>query len=553
PGQRLVSVEGDLWRWDGFSTAAEAPTPAARRLAEKNRLADLEKEAAEARRAADAMRQELEAALAAVRAASQAEHATNEEARRSRQNLDAARQRLAQAERRRNEVASRLSALTEAKSRVDASRAEAEGRLAGMRESAAEFVVSDGLEQELAETRTRVADARVAASEARATHQGLKREADMRARRRETIAAESRSWTERREKASGQIAEFENRIQAAVQERESLDALPGEIILKRRTLVAEIETAEAARKDAADKLAEAETTLAAADRAARESLALLSQTREARARTEARVDAANTRLADTIRAIADALESTPEQLPELAGLAPGDEPPASADVERRLHNLKAERERIGAVNLRADDELTDIEGKKETLIAEQSDLVEAIKKLRAAIQNLNKEGRERLLASFETVNQHFQQLFTTLFGGGTAELQLIESDDPLEAGLEIIAKPPGKKPQTMTLLSGGEQALTATALIFAVFLTNPSPICVLDEVDAPLDDANVERYCDLLDDMAKRTETRFVVITHNPITMARMNRLFGVTMAEKGVSQLVSVDLEQAERVLEAG
>ncbi|MGL5736684.1 MAG: chromosome segregation SMC family protein, partial [Beijerinckiaceae bacterium] len=428
-----------------------------------------------------------------------------------------------------------------------------EGRLAGMRDSAAEFVVSDGLEQELAETRTRVADARVAASEARATHQGLKREADMRARRRETIAAESRSWTERREKASGQIAEFENRIQAAVQERESLDALPGEIILKRRTLVAEIETAEAARQDAADKLAEAETTLAAADRAARESLALLSETREARARTEARVDAANTRLADTIRAIADALESTPEQLPELAGLAPGDEPPAPADVERRLHNLKAERERIGAVNLRADDELTDIEGKKETLIAEQTDLVEAIKKLRAAIQNLNKEGRERLLASFETVNQHFQQLFTTLFGGGTAELQLIESDDPLEAGLEIIAKPPGKKPQTMTLLSGGEQALTATALIFAVFLTNPSPICVLDEVDAPLDDANVERYCDLLDDMARRTETRFVVITHNPITMARMNRLFGVTMAEKGVSQLVSVDLEQAERVLEAG
>ena len=156
------------------------------------------------------------------------------------------------------------------------------------------------------------------------------------------------------------------------------------------------------------------------------------------------------------------------------------------------------------------------------------------------------------MTSFETVNEHFKRLFTELFGGGEAALHLIESDDPLEAGLEIIAKPPGKKPQTLSLLSGGEQALTALALIFAVFLTNPSPICVLDEVDAPLDDANVERFCDLLDEMRKKTDTRFVTITHNPITMARMDRLFGVTMAERGVSQLVSVDLQQAERFLEA-
>jgi chromosome segregation protein len=186
------------------------------------------------------------------------------------------------------------------------------------------------------------------------------------------------------------------------------------------------------------------------------------------------------------------------------------------------------------------------------MIAERDDLTEAIKKLRTAIGSLNKEGRERLLAAFDVVNGHFKELFTLLFGGGTAELQLVESDDPLEAGLDIVARPPGKKPQTMTLLSGGEQALTALSLIFAVFLTNPSPICVLDEVDAPLDDANVERFCDLLDEMSKKTDTRFVTITHNPITMARMDRLFGVTMAERGVSQLVSVDLQQAERFLEA-
>ena len=215
--------------------------------------------------------------------------------------------------------------------------------------------------------------------------------------------------------------------------------------------------------------------------------------------------------------------------------------------------LKAERERLGGVNLRAEEELKEIDEQKTTLTSERDDLIEAIRRLRTGISNLNREARERLLASFEVVNGHFQRLFTHLFGGGTAELQLVDSDDPLDAGLEIIARPPGKKPQTMTLLSGGEQALTAMSLIFAVFLTNPAPICVLDEVDAPLDDANVERYCDLLDEMCASTETRFVVITHNPITMARMNRLFGVTMAERGVSQLVSVDLETAERFRETG
>ena len=206
----------------------------------------------------------------------------------------------------------------------------------------------------------------------------------------------------------------------------------------------------------------------------------------------------------------------------------------------------------GAVNLRAEEEQAELSAKLEALIKERDDIIDAVRKLRAGIQNLNREGRERLIAAFDVVNSQFQRLFTHLFGGGTAELQLIESDDPLEAGLEILARPPGKKPQTMTLLSGGEQALTAMALIFAVFLTNPAPICVLDEVDAPLDDHNVERYCNLMDEMVASTETRFVIITHNPITMARMNRLFGVTMAEQGVSQLVSVDLQTAEQLREA-
>ncbi len=207
---------------------------------------------------------------------------------------------------------------------------------------------------------------------------------------------------------------------------------------------------------------------------------------------------------------------------------------------------------MGGVNLRAEDELAAVEANRASCAAERDDLAEAIRKLRAAIGALNKEGRERLLDAFAKVDAHFRDLFALLFGGGSAELQLVESDDPLEAGLEILAKPAGQEAATMTLLSGGEQALTAMSLIFAVFLTNPAPICVLDEVDAPLDDANVERFCDLLDDMSRKTDTRFITITHNPITMARMDRLFGVTQAERGVSQLVSVELEQAERLLEA-
>jgi chromosome segregation protein len=278
----------------------------------------------------------------------------------------------------------------------------------------------------------------------------------------------------------------------------------------------------------------------------------MSMAREARAASEERVEGARQRREALLHTIQVELETEPAALAAMAGLKTGETPLEHAQVERKLENLKQERERLGAVNLRADDELIEVEASRDRLTTERDDLTEAIKKLRHAIQNLNKEGRERLLAAFEVVNKHFGELFATLFEGGSAELQLIESDDPLEAGLELLARPPGKRPQVLTLLSGGEQALTAMALIFAVFLTNPSPICVLDEVDAPLDDSNVERFCDLLEEMRKRSDTRFVTITHNPITMARMDRLFGVTMAERGVSQLVSVDLAEAEQFLEA-
>ena len=218
-------------------------------------------------------------------------------------------------------------------------------------------------------------------------------------------------------------------------------------------------------------------------------------------------------------------------------------------TEMRLDRLKQQRETMGAVNLRADLETKEIDEELEKMTTEKEDLENAIKKMRESIEDLNKEGRTRLLGAFKTVNTHFKEVFVKLFNGGKAHLELIDSDDPLEAGLEMMVSPPGKKLQSMSLLSGGEQALTALSLIFAVFLTNPSPICVLDEVDAPLDDANVDRFCGLLDDITEKTNTKFLIITHHALTMSRMDRLFGVTMAERGVSQIVSVDLKKAEEI----
>ena len=280
---------------------------------------------------------------------------------------------------------------------------------------------------------------------------------------------------------------------------------------------------------------------------------LLAEAREARARSEARLEAARDRRSECARAIREQLDCAPEACLALADLKPGAVLPALSEVEARLLKLRGDRERLGGVNLMAEEEEATLSAQVEELERERADVEQAIARLRQGISNLNREGRKRLLEAFETVNVHFQRLFQTLFGGGTAELQLVDSDDPLESGLEILACPPGKRPQVLTLLSGGEKALTALALIFAVFLTNPSPICVLDEVDAPLDDANVERFCRLMEEMAKETDTRFLIITHHPLTMARMSRLFGVTMAERGVSQLVSVDLETAERLRDAG
>ena len=552
PGQRLVSREGDLWRWDGYAADAHAPTGAARRLAERSRLTDITGELESARAEVEARRTAVAAAQADLATAASGESDTRTWAREAQHQADAARTAHAAAEREANRMAARLSALAEAKARLTASREETQAARTESERALAALPPAAETETKLAAVRVEIEGYRKQLAEVRAEAQAIAREAELSNRRLQAIAAERQGWDERRSGAASQIATLQTRREEASSERASLEDAPAAFAEKRRALISEIEAAEAERRAAADKLAAAENALAEADRDSKTAAEALSAAREEAVRAEERHEAARRRLTDIGHEIAEMLEVEPAKAAELAGIAPGTALPNVAETEERLEKLRRDRERLGAVNLRAEEELREVETQLTSLTAERDDLTEAIKKLRTGIQSLNREARERLLASFAVVNGHFQRLFTGLFGGGTGELQLIEAEDPLEAGLEIIAKPPGKKPTTLSLLSGGEQALTALALIFAVFLTNPAPICVLDEVDAPLDDHNVERFCDLLDEMTKSTDTRFVIITHNPITMARMNRLYGVTMAERGVSQLVSVDLEGAVKLREA-
>ena len=463
-----------------------------------------------------------------------------------------AREALAAAERAAGQLSSRRAALEEGRARLAENLEETQEQFLEAETRLSSAADLDEVNIRLANLTSEVTLDRAALAEARAIHDGLRREAENRMRRLEAIGHERKSWVNRADNADRQITSLSERRLEAEREAENLADAPDELAERNRILLSQLSEAEALRRDAADKLAIAENRQRELDQLATDAIQALATAREGRARAEERLAAAQERRKDAETRIAEALNCAPHEVMKLTGLGPDDPLPDVDATERNLERLKIERERLGAVNLRAEEEQDELSARLETIISEREDIIEAVKKLRQAIQSLNREGRERLLAAFEVVNVQFQRLFTHLFGGGTAELQLIESDDPLEAGLEILARPPGKKPQTMTLLSGGEQALTAMALIFAVFLTNPAPICVLDEVDAPLDDHNVERFCNLMDEMAASTDTRFVVITHNPITMARMNRLFGVTMAEQGVSQLVSVDLQTAEQLREA-
>jgi chromosome segregation protein len=383
----------------------------------------------------------------------------------------------------------------------------------------------------------------------RSAHDEIRREGDARLKRSQEVTKETSGWRHRLETAAKRTSELQERRAASEVDLADASAAPGEIAAKRAELSEAMGVAEERRRDSGDALALAETTLRAAEQAERDAERAASEAREARAASEARVEAAREAEAAASARIVEDMECGPQALLERLDLDPETMAGASA-AEADVSRLRRQRDALGAVNLRAEEDAIEVQVEHDTLVTEKADLEEAIGTLRGGIASLNREGRERLLTAFEQVNSNFALLFSHLFGGGEANLVLVESDDPLEAGLEIMCQPPGKKLSTLSLLSGGEQTLTALALIFAVFLANPAPICVLDEVDAPLDDANVTRFCDLLDEMCRRTDTRFLIITHHAVTMARMDRLFGVTMAEQGVSQLVSVDLKKAETLV---
>ena len=548
-GQRLVSRDGSLWRWDGFTVSASAATTAQARLEQRKRLKKAREKLAEAEAAAKVAEHRQAAAKQAEDDARAAERAAREAATLADGTYGEARDRVAEIKDHLAGHVSLLASLRDQATAIEGDQEHLQTEESESRKSLDETPDPAGARKEIAGLRAELTGRRAHQVECQSRHDTLEKAAEEHRQRLATIDAETKSWTGRGEAAKAQLQQLDERRQALDQELERLDARPDEIAEQRRVLLGSLEAAEEKRKGLADQLAETETALAEADKNLRAAEAELAAARENMVRAEGAVQQAKQACEAIKERIKDRLECGPKQLFEISGLKPDADLPDLEAVERKVERLIRERETMGPVNLRAEHEAAEMKEQIDTLGTERDDLLKAIDKLRRGISELNREGRKRLLVSFEEVNKHFQELFVRLFGGGRAHLELTDSDDPLEAGLEIMASPPGKRLQVLSLLSGGEQALTAIALLFAVFQTNPAPICVLDEVDAPLDDANVDRFCTMLEQMAKSDETRFLIITHHRMTMARMDRLYGVTMTERGVSQLVSVDLQKAEEL----
>jgi chromosome segregation protein len=550
PGEWLVTRAGRIRRWDGFVSQGEGAAEAARLEAE-NRLAALEAElpgkralVEAAETAAATIQSELSAVQVAVIASERGVAEAADAERSALRAVDQAEAAKARLEARRAELAAAATDLADQLGAAEADLAAAEARRADLPDPA-------------------TGRAQLAAAQARhdAARQGLQSATAALAAHDQGLAvarercnaqrADIKGWQARAGDAASRLAEMSRRAEEIAEERAVIAAKPASLMREieagdevRARLTAELAAAEAKVSQLGDAARAIEARFAEANEA-------LASSREARAGAAARAENEEARRAEMAAISGERFQCPPPLLPERFAFVAAEVGPSNQESAEH-DKLVADRERLGPVNLVAAEELAEVEGRHATSLAEQAELTEAVHRLRGSIGNLNREGRERLRAAFEAVNEHFQRLFTKLFEGGQAHLALVDSDDPLEAGLEIYAQPPGKRLTSLTLLSGGEQALTAVALIFALFLTNPAPICVLDEVDAPLDDANIERFCDLLDAMVAETNTRYLIVTHNAVTMSRMHRLFGVTMVERGVSRLVSVDLEGAEELLAA-
>ena len=549
PGQRVVSREGDLCRWDGFvQMATGTPASVAVRLRQRNRLDEIRSVLGSATDDAVMAEVEFKRIKGAHDRLSEADDMARTARRAAEHALASADRELSVAEADSNIAELTLDSLRQARSRIGDEIRAAEQAASQARAELVDLDDVGNAQSEAESARGLVLDARNDMLETRSRKLEMEREHAVRTRRLAELPQEIEDWHRRQEEAGQRMASLEDRRQRHEEELQEAGAVPGQLQVRQQELAGEIEAAERKRQDADDRLTRLETKVRQADSRSRELHKQASQSLEAKGRADADAENARDRLQAAVEHIRDKLNCEPADIVgafdiDLVTL------PEIETQEAEVARLRRSREALGAVNLRAEQDIVELQEQKTLIEDERQDLEQAVADLRRTISNLNGEGRSRLLLAFEEVNRNFERIFQHLFGGGFAKLELVEGEDPLDTGLEILCRPPGKRFSNISLLSGGEQTLTALALIFAFFLANPAPVCVLDEVDAPLDDKNVLKFCSMVEEIARQTDTRFMIVTHHVITMSHMDRLFGVTMQEKGVSQLVSVDLSLAERM----
>ncbi len=553
PGQSLVSRDGSYWRWDGYAIKSTAKDRHSQHLEQKNKLHELLKQRPNIEKLVDGARKDLEKALKKQEELTGKRSQISEDIRVNDSELSVKRSEWTNLRETQARIESEITRLEQVLQMAKDDEAELVAAIADDEKAIAllnENSDSDKTER-LDELRASLLEARESLSNAVRAYDIYVQQQNTRKARLNAIGDERVSLQNRSIRSRERIKQLTARQDDLTDKVEALTSQPRDTQKQQEELLSKISSIESARNDAAEALAERENEVAETTKALKEAEAALSTARESRASAQATLSAIQEQIEGMEASIEEKFEMKPQELPQHSAIDMDKDLGDLDSLRGKKEKLIRERDMIGPVNLQADDEAQVLEKEVTTLIHERNDLMEAIAELRSGINKINAEARERLLGAFEHVNAHFQRLFVQLFGGGKAHLALVDDEevqakDPLGAGLEIFAQPPGKSLQSLSLLSGGEQTLASIALIFAMFLTNPSPICVLDEIDAPLDDANVDRVCDLLEEIAERGETRFLIITHHRLSMARMDRLYGVTMSEKGVSQLVSVDLQQS-------
>lgn len=553
PGQILVSRDGWAWRWDGLTLTPEAKTASAMRLQQRNRLAALQETIEAARSQSVSATTGLLSATALLEQCQDLDQQTRDALQQAYVALNDARDHYSKQEREDSTANAKMESLKEGLLQISQDIEEINTRSNEMSNERGDLPSIETLREEISTKRIGLAEARGQKASSQNELDRLQREKEMAGTRHSTIESEISQWKNRMSSAEQQSTSLKERIIGLESEVNELKAKPATLNSRRNDLMDQLNGAEAKRRNASDVLIAREQNLSVTEHQLKQDEASLGTAREERVRAEAAVTATEEQFTTLRERMEEKLECTPDNILEIVALSEGEELPNVFELEQRLAKHLRERDNMGPVNLRAEVESENTQEEIKKLDTEKNDLVAAIAKLRTGISQLNREARERLQEAFTHVNERFQKLFTKMFGGGQASLRLIDDEDPMNAGLEIFAAPPGKKQQILSLLSGGERTLTALALLFAVFQTNPSPICVLDEAEAALDESNIGRFCQLVKDISRETGTRFLIITHQRLTMANMDRLFGVTMSEKGVSQLVSVDLANAVALRDGG